>query len=211
MQILIVSLINGLSSKSAIPRKKSSYVASQARKLDLQRKGVVPVDGDNFGSISVNWSQDSQVYKITWKSKLTNSVTTLNKLGPDKFLVGRTSPETESVSFMFKDKEPAIKAFFYNTDLFRTMDSAAENARTWCAGHFKRAEGLQSLKFNPKAMLKAQRRFDKIIKVGREREHTAKLLGVDINGEKVRIKLFDSKTNTYGKERTVSSRLAWFE
>lgn len=209
MQILIVPFLNGVLGHEST--SVSSYVKNHQRKKEQVRKGVVPVDKDSFGSISLEWMQNESVYKITWKSKLTNSVTTLNKLGPDKFLVGRTSPDTESISFMFKDKEPAIKAFFYNTDLYRTQDRAAEEARSWCAGHFKRAEGLVSLKFNPKKMLKAQRRFDKIIKVGRDREYTAKLLGVDINGDRVRVRLFDEATNTYGKERTVSATRAWYD
>lgn len=208
MQILIVPFMAGLLGHSAVT---SSYVKNHLRKQQNAKKGIVPVDKDSFGSISVDWVQSDNIYTATWKSKLTNSVTTLNKLGPDKFLVGRTAPDAEAVNFMFKDKEPAIKAFFYNTDLFRTRDSSADQARAWFAEHFKRAEGLVSLTFNPKKMLKAQRNFNKIIKVGRDRQHTAKLLGVDINGDYVRVRLFDEETNTYGKERKIHATRAWYD
>lgn len=208
MKILVVPFVQGILGQSAVV---SSYVKNHQRKMGMVEKGVVPSDSTGYGPIRLSWIQDENVYKATWKSGLTNSVTTLSKIGHDKFLVSRASPCTESSSFIFKDKESAIKAFFYNTDLHRTQDHHSEEARTWMAEHFKRAEGLKSIQFNSKKMIRAQRNFDKLIKVGRNREHVAKLIGIDINGDKIRIRIQDPVTKRFGKERTVSSHRAWYE
>jgi hypothetical protein len=191
----------------------SSFIANIDKKQRNARKGVVPVDRNQIGNIELNWIQDdtNNLYRCVWKSRLNNSTTTLSRLGVGKYLVSRTAPKMEPIGFMFSDKEPAIRAFFYNTDLFRIKDDIAKEARKWCADHIKRAEGLKNLYFNPKRNGNAQRNFNRIIKVGKNKQHTARLLGVDYTGTKVRVRIEDPETNTLGKEVVVNADAAWYD
>jgi hypothetical protein len=192
----------------------SSYVATQARKKMQAARGIIPQDTDNFGSIKVIWIQDADnknIYRMEWKSKLTNSVTNLSKLGNSKFLVSRVSPTTDANNFMFQDKEPAVAAFFYNTDLFRTNDANANAARRWCAQHLKRAEGIKSIKFNPRKHKNTQSMFDRIVTIGEDQKQKARIVGIDFSGRNVHVKIYNENTKKYDIHTTLTSDQVWLD
>lgn len=217
MEILLLrSIYQQMESVSQQGRKVkdvASFVKGYENKHKNARKGIVPIDKNQIGNIELSWIQDQEVnlYRCIWRSRLNNSTTTLSRLGIGKYLVSRTAPNMEPLGFMFSDKEPAIRAYFYNTDLFRIDDDTAKNARKWCAEHIKRAEGLKHLYFNPSRTGNAQRHLNRIIKVGKNRQHTARLLGVDFTGTKVRVRIENTETKTLGKEVVVDADMAWYD
>ena len=152
--------------------EKSSFVKTFNKKLSQRKGGAIPIDNTQIGHIILNWiyEEDSKLYRCIWKSRFTNSVTTLSRLGIGRYMVSRSSPRlAEPSAYMFADKEPAIQAFFCNLDLQRIKDSDAADSRKWCAEHLKRAEGLKSLMFNPRKTKGAQTSFNKTILIGKNK------------------------------------------
>jgi hypothetical protein len=211
MQVKLLSIIPDQNFVSE--SEKSGYVINHRRKLAQKKGGVIPQEVHNSGNVTLSWVHDdeSRLYRCIWKSKMSNSVTTINRLAHDRYLVSRTAPNMEPQSFVFADKEPAIRAFFINTDLYRISDAQSEDARKWCADHLKRAEGLKSIFFNAKKTKAAQSNFNKDILIGPNKEHRGRLIAVDYSGKKIKVKILNPDTKQYGKARTISADLAWFE
>lgn len=207
---MLINLM-GLDSLSA-PR--SSYIKTFNKKLAQKNGAVIPIDNTQMGNVLLSWQyeESTRLYRCTWKSRLSNSVTVINRLGIDKYLVSRTSPRmSQPMSYVFNDKEPAIQAFFCNLDLFRITDDLAKDARSWCGDHIKRAEGLKSIYFNPKKTKKQQTSFNKTILIGNNKQHQGILVGIDFTGKKVRVRVEDPNTGKLGPEKTITADLAWLE
>lgn len=214
MRIGILTIPDPLESVSEETRKpKSSFVKNFARKNEQRLTGAIPIDTQMYGNIQLSWvyDSDSKLYRCIWKSRLSNSVTTINRLGSDKYLVSRTAPNMEAQSYMFADKEPAIRAFFVNTDIYRLPDKQCDEGRKWCSTHLKNAEGLKSIYFNAKTTKAAQSCFNKTVLVGNNKQFEGKLLAVDFTGKKVKVQLLDPKTKKFGTTKTVSSDIVWYE
>lgn len=214
MRIGILTIPDQLESLSEkVNKPKSSFVKNFARKNEQRLTGSIPIDTQMYGNIQLSWVYDSEskLYRCIWKSRLSNSVTTINRLGLDKYLVSRTAPNMEAQSYMFADKEPAIRAFFVNTDIYRLPDKQCDEARKWCSTHLKNAEGLKSIYFNAKTTKAAQSRFNKTVLVGSNKQFEGKLLAVDFTGKKVKVQLLDPKTKKFGTTKTVSSDIVWYE
>jgi len=194
--------------------EKSSFVKTFNKKFSQRQGGAIPIDNTQIGHIILNWvyEEDSKLYRCIWKSRFTNSVTTLSRLGVGRYMVSRSSPRlAEPSAYMFADKEPAIQAFFCNLDLQRISDKDAADSRKWCAEHLKRAEGLKSLMFNPRKTKGAQTSFNKTILIGKRKQHQGVLLGVEPFGNKVKVRIEDPDTKKLGPERVISAENAWLE
>lgn len=220
MQIFInLSKAKELVSSSEV-RPKSSYVKTFGRKKAQRDGSPIPIDNTQFGNVSLSWLLESndtgsgtnKLYRLTYKSKLSNSVTTLNRLGSSRYMVTRSSPKlAEPMSYMFEDKEPAIQAFLCNLDIYRIPDDFVKQAREWCTDHIKRAENLKSIYFNPKKTRSAQSNFNRTILIGPKKQHQGMLIGVDFSGKKIKVRIEDPTTKKLGPERTISAEHAWFE
>lgn len=148
----------------------------------------------NAGPIVINTNTTTAGWNVSWLNRMTNAVTKLTRLNKDEYVVENKTPRTPSVTYEHTLLKEACLTFFINADCQRVAPEIVVKSREAASDFIKEKENLKVLNFNirPSSRVRQRKAMNKPVLIGKNKERSGILLGLDWSAEKAKVAVLDS-------------------